>query len=208
VEGWRAIYESLPDEAQADGGETDRQETTQGLPVLREGEGVAVERVAIIDGQTRPPRRFTEAGLIQAMSGIARFVQDPAIKKVLRETDGLGTPATQAQIIETLFDRGFIERHGRQIASTDIGRVLIEALPEAASRPDMTALWEAAIRNIAGGRAPLGTFIGLVVDQLRKLVTEARAQGRLRLPPRSASSGQGRGGGGRRRCRKATAGRR
>ena len=59
------------------------------------------------------------------MTGIARFVQDPAVKKVLRETDGLGTPATQAQIIETLFERRFIERRGRQIASTDIGRALI-----------------------------------------------------------------------------------
>ena len=117
--------------------------------------------------------------MLQAMTGIARFVADPAIKKVLRETDGLGTPATQAQIIETLFERQFIERRGRQLVSTNVGRALIDALPNAPTRPDMTAVWEAAMRRIVEGKLALPAFTAVVIQQLSELVASGRARGAL-----------------------------
>ncbi len=78
---------------------------------------------------------------------------DPAVKKILTEADGIGTPATRAAIIETLFERGYVERVGRAIVSTETGRALIRSLPEVATTPDMTAAWEAALRAIADGQA-------------------------------------------------------
>jgi DNA topoisomerase-3 len=69
------------------------------------------------------------------MTGIARFVQDKDLKKILRATDGLGTEATRAGIIELLFKRGFLKK-GRYIHSTDAGRALIHSLPEMAARYD------------------------------------------------------------------------
>jgi len=204
ADGWTSVGRPLPAEAEKDDDDADGDDT-QALPLLREGTGATIERVSILHRQTMPPRRFTEATLIQAMTGIARFVADPAIKKVLRETDGLGTPATQAQIIETLFERQFIERRGRQLVSTNVGRALIDALPDAATRPDMTALWEAAMRNIADGRAPLDTFLRLVTDQLRKLVAAGRAHGRLRVVPRPMQGGADRVRRGGRRVTKASA---
>jgi DNA topoisomerase-3 len=116
------------------------------------------------------------------MTGIARFVDDPKIKQLLRETDGIGTPATQAQIIQTLFDRRFIEKRGRQLQSTPVGRALIQTLPALATKPDMTALWEAAMRRISDGQMPLSGFLDAVVEQLRELVASGRALGSLRVP--------------------------
>ncbi|WP_264768216.1 DNA topoisomerase, partial [Klebsiella pneumoniae] len=67
--------------------------------------------------QTEPPRHFTEATLLQAMTGIARFVADKELKKILRETDGLGTEATRAGILDTLFKRGLLQRDNKLIKS-------------------------------------------------------------------------------------------
>jgi DNA topoisomerase-3 len=130
------------------------------------------------------------------MTGIAHYVTDPKIKQLLRETDGIGTPATQANIIETLFERRFIERRGRQILSTAVGRTLIAALPDLTTRPDRTALWEAAMRRVADGQATLPAFLSSVEKELRSLITHDRARGRLEVPPQGPTT---RPPGGRRR---------
>ena len=144
------------------------------IPVLALGQRVTATETRTVEKKTKPPRRFTSATLLQAMIGIARFVSNPKIKQLLRETDGIGTPATQAAIIQTLFDRKYIEQKKRQIISTPTGRALIAALPGAATQPDMTALWEAALRKIQDGQAPLHQFLAAVTSQLQELVTGAR----------------------------------
>jgi DNA topoisomerase-3 len=118
------------------------------------------------------------------MTGIAKYVSNPQIKAILRETDGIGTPATQASIIQRLFDRHFIEEQKRQIISTPTARSLIAALPDVATQPDMTALWEASLRKISEGQAPLDTFLEAVRRQLGELVARAKSAGAaaLRLP--------------------------
>jgi DNA topoisomerase-3 len=178
AEGWRVTCESASKQSEATSEDGDSEER-QLLPALREGEAVSLGEVTISDRRTSPPKRFTEAGLIQAMTGIARFVEDPVIKKLLVETDGIGTPATQAQVIETLFERRFLDRQGRQIVSTEIGRALIQSLPDGATRPDMTALWEAAMRRIVDRKLVLPAFTGMVIQQLRGLVESGRARGAL-----------------------------
>ena len=192
AEGWRALIPRV--EADEDRRAPEDEETSDPPPLLREGEEIACTDVTIAAQQTVAPKRFTEASLIQAMTGIARYVQDPKIKQVLRETDGIGTPATQAAIIQTLFDRSFIERRRRQVVSTPIGRALIEVLPEVATRPDLTALWEAAMRRIADGQLPLSQFLAGVLAQLRKLILSGRTKGDLVIPshrqPKSTDRGR------------------
>ena len=73
------------------------------------------ERGEVISKKTQPPKPFTDATLLSAMTGIARFVQDKDLKKILRETDGLGTEATRAGIIELLFKRGFFTKKRGEI---------------------------------------------------------------------------------------------
>jgi DNA topoisomerase-3 len=190
--GWRQLvsvpkdHEPATDREREDGGEPD-----QSLPSLGEGDAVTCVGGSVSEKQTRPPQRFTEATLIEAMTGISRYVDDPKIKQLLRETDGIGTPATQADIIETLFERGFIEKRGRQVVSTPVGRALVGILPEVATRPDMTALWESAMRRIAESQLPLSTFLDAVIRQLGELIERGRLLGSLAIPGARACTAPG-----------------
>ncbi|MEO0436617.1 MAG: DNA topoisomerase 3 [Pseudomonadota bacterium] len=150
------------------------------LTALSEGEKVCCIDVHIEDKQTSPPKAFTEAMLLDAMTGIARFVSDPDIKAILKDTDGLGTPATQAGIIDTLFRRGYLLREGRGksqvIHATPLGFQLIDTLPLEVTRPDMTAQWEKALSDIAGGRGDLSKFMVEIVGKVSTLTEVGKQQ--------------------------------
>ena len=181
VPGWKRVLD-VPASAEDAGDDDEEESASVVIPVLALGQRVTATKTRTVQKKTKPPGRFTSATLLQAMIGIARFVANPKIKQLLRETDGIGTPATQAAIIQTLFDRKYIEQKKRQIISTPTGRALIAALPGAATQPDMTALWEAALRKIQDGQAPLHQFLAAVTSQLQELVTGARVAPPMRLP--------------------------
>ncbi|KAA5972664.1 DNA topoisomerase III [Pantoea sp. M_9] len=163
--GWRALL-----------GNKERDEENDGtpLPVVAKGDTLLCERGELLEKQTQPPRPFTDATLLSAMTGIARFVQDKELKKVLRATDGLGTEATRAGIIELLFRRTFLVKKGRYIHSTEAGRALIHALPEMAARPDMTAQWESTLTRISERSCRYDEFMQPLVSTLTTLIGEAR----------------------------------
>lgn len=117
--------------------------------LLKPGETYLCLYGELLSKMTQPPKHFTDASLLSAMTGIARFVKNPEIKKVLKETDGLGTEATRAGIIELLFKRQFLERHGKLIKASEAGKQLILTLPDSMTEPDMTAQWENTLRDIS-----------------------------------------------------------
>lgn len=161
VAGWKPLFASR-DEAPP-------------LPPLELGEPAQVIDQAVEDKETRPPEPFTDASLIKAMMNIARYVEDPAVKRTLRDTDGLGTEATRAGIIETLLERGYLVRQGSALRATRTGQALISALPEAVTRPERTALWEQRLRAIAEDDDRAAPFIDALVNDLRALLSEADA---------------------------------
>lgn len=149
------------------------------LPRLTRGEPCRVQDCGIEDRETQPPEHFTDASLIKAMMNIARYVDDPAIRQTLRESAGLGTEATRAGIIETLLERGYLARVSKTLRATRLGDALISSLPEAAGRPERTALWEQRLTAIAENQdAPDGFLAGLI-DDLQGLLSQADA-GRMR----------------------------
>lgn len=165
--GWRALL-----------GSKERDEENDGtpLPVVAKGDELLCERGEVVEKQTQPPRPFTDATILSAMTGIARFVQDKALKKVLRATDGLGTEATRAGIIELLFKRAFLIKKGRYIHATPAGRALIHSLPEMAARPDMTAHWESTLTKISEKQCRYQDFMLPLVETLYTLIEQARQQ--------------------------------
>ena len=161
-EGWKVLYQK-----------DDAKKPEKTLPLLVKGQILHCERGELIEKNTTPPPYFTDATLLAAMTGISRYVSSATIRKILKETDGLGTEATRAGIIELLFRRGFLERTGKQIHATDVGRGLIKALPEEATLPDMTAQWEALLNAISQRESSYADFMMPLQSQLQKLIANS-----------------------------------
>lgn len=143
------------------------------LPKLKKGDVLYCFNGIVEEKKTKPPLPFTDATLLQAMTNIARFVQNSDLKKVLRQTDGLGTEATRASIIELLFKRNFIEKKRRNIHATELGKTLIYSLPQTAITPDMTALWEQELEKMVQNGELYTNFMQSLTDKLQNLVIEA-----------------------------------
>jgi DNA topoisomerase-3 len=177
--GWKALFLS-PNKSST---KNDQTNATQTLPELVQGQELKSHQAELAEKQTQPPQYFTDATLLSAMTGIGRYVKDPNIKKVLRETDGLGTEATRASIIELLFKRKFLTRQGKQIRSTQTGKTLINALPEQASQPDMTADWEAKLARISERSLNYQGFMSPLEANLNALIEQAKTTQLGPLPP-------------------------
>ena len=127
------------------------------LPRLEKGEPVFCDDSSLSERKTQPPQHFTDATLLSAMTNIARFVTDTELRKTLRETNGLGTEATRAAII-------------------DKAKALISALPESVSKPDRTAVWEANLESIRRGEGDPRKFLDTLKEEIRGFLD--RPQGR------------------------------
>ena len=169
-EGWRCIFLSRSKVNSQD----DNSEAMQLLPRLDMGQSLKSLQAEVIEKHTSPPKAYTDGSLLAAMTGISAHVSDPQLRKILRETDGLGTEATRAGIIELLFTREFLSRTGKTITSTASGRGLIEALPDVATYPDMTARWESELSAISEGRSQYKTLMNPLELQLKELVVQSR----------------------------------
>ena len=173
TQGWRYILGKDKTDNHDDDNQT--------LPKVKEGAVARVQKTAVETKQTKPPSRYTEGTLIAAMKSVGKHIEDTRLKKILRETSGIGTEATRAGIIETLLQRGFIKKQKKQIVSTTTGRTLIAILPDAIKNPATTALWEQGLDDIAQGKGSLSAFLSgqaqWISDLLRQLKKQAPASG-------------------------------
>lgn len=166
--GWKEVFGSAADEDESEA------EDTQNVPVLNKGTSAHCLTCSVVAKETKPPSRFTEGTLIKAMANIAAHVTDPAIKKLLKESAGIGTEATRAGMLETLKYRGFLEAKGKQLISTAKGRALIKALPDVLTYPDLTAMFEQRLSEIRSKDVSPEEFMTKQVAFVQKLVTEAK----------------------------------
>ena len=148
----------------------DKTDSDNELPKVSEGQSLKCVSAKREDKKTTPPQRFTEGSLIKAMAGIAKLVENPKLKAMLKETSGIGTEATRAGMIETLKKRNFIATKGKTILSTDAGRGLIKALPDDVTSPEITALWELWLDEVATGKMSLDDFLAKQTSFVSKLV--------------------------------------
>lgn len=179
VTGWRAVLKDDGDE----------QDNSAPLPPLKEGTSVTAVETGFESKQTQPPARYTEGTLIAAMKSVGKEIDEPELRKVLRETSGIGTEATRAGIIETLLQRGLIQRQKKQLISTPSGRSLIEMVPEQIKNPATTAVWEQALDDIAQDKGNLEAFlnrqanwIGEILRQSLSTSLAEQPQGKVQQP--------------------------
>lgn len=165
-------------------------EEAPSLPPLTQNEHCKALGAGVEEKETRPPEPFTDASLIKAMMNIGRYVDDPNVRKTLRDTDGLGTEATRAGIIETLVQRGYLVRQQKALRATKLGSALIAALPSAVSTPERTALWEQRLRAISEQQDDANAFQHALLDDLRALLGQNDA-GKLRLSLQTAQGAAG-----------------
>ncbi|NMV06171.1 DNA topoisomerase, partial [Vibrio parahaemolyticus] len=116
-----------------------------------------------------------EASLLQAMTGIARYVADKELKKILRDTDGLGTEATRAGILDTLFKRQLLTRQGKSIRRSPAGRGLIHAFPEDSTYPDRTAHWEHQLPGRPERNQAYQPFLQALEHRIDSLMAQVKA---------------------------------
>lgn len=147
---------------------------TQALVLNGSPDSGKVIDVEIVPGKTTPPKHYTEASLIADMRSVAKYVTDEKLKAILKETSGIGTAATQANIIETLKNRKMIEITRKKLISTPFGRDIIAKMPAALTEPGITAAWEDALTQISQGSYRADLFMqrieSFVVAQIDKLV--------------------------------------
>ncbi|MDP5146802.1 DNA topoisomerase III [Shewanella sp. ULN5] len=167
-QGWKSLFPTKPN-TQGDG-----EFSATSLPYVEKGDQVDCQQAELKEKQTTPPKFFTDATLLAAMTGIARYVTDASIKKVLRDTDGLGTEATRAGIIELLFKRQFLTRKGKDIRATEVGTQLICSLPTRMTIPDMTAHWESQLEAISQKEIKYAHFMDPITQSIDELINEVK----------------------------------
>ncbi len=168
-QGWKVVFGATEEDE-----DDNEKEDKQTLPELHEGGVVKCSKALVHSKKTTPPSRYTEGSLIAAMTNIHQLVDDPELKKRLKETAGIGTEATRAGILETLKKRGFIANKQKQLISTDAARKLIAALPEQVKSPGLTGLFEQALEGIAVGQVRLEQFIAKQIEFVNKYVELAK----------------------------------
>ncbi len=185
--GWRAAFPDWrPSEEKGD--------EAQWLPSLKNGENACLRDPKIEDKETRPPPRYNEGSLIEAMQNAWRFVADDVLRERLKEAKGIGTPATRADIIGGLKTQAFLTTDGKHLVPTEIGlslfRVLRQADP-ALVDPGVTARLECLLDEVVVGRQEMIGAIDAVCEVARRIIGKLTADGAACATlPRGSSKGE------------------
>lgn len=157
--GWTLIEPAPATSGIKDAGDEDDadDQTADVIPInLTEGIDLhPISPVQVVQGETKPPARFTDATLLAAMEHASRYVEDRGLKHALDDDEshsgGIGTPATRADIIEKLIKSGYMARHGRHLESTQTGRLLVGIVSPELKDIALTARMEQALSDVEHG---------------------------------------------------------
>ena len=156
------------------------------LPPLHNGETAQLHDPKIEDKETRPPPRYNEGTLIEAMQSAWRFVDDEVLRERLKEAKGIGTPATRAEIIGGLKKQGFLIAQGKHIVPTEAGLSLFGVLKQADPAlvdPGVTAQLECLLDDVVVGKQEMVGAIDAVCKCRRAHHRQAQGRRRRRRAP-------------------------
>ena len=185
--GWKAVQKGK--EAEADKKEDGDEQLLSSLPNLTEGEILPLVNAEITEHKTKPNPLYTEATLLSAMENAGKEVEDAKSKKAMAEC-GIGTPATRANIIETLILRDYIRRDKKAIIPTEKGLAVYEIVKDKKiANAEMTGSWELALAAIEAGKMPserfsqgINSYVGTICEELLSLSSDQKSYPVYRCP--------------------------
>jgi len=185
--GWKAVQKGK--EAEADKKEDDDEQFLSSLPNLPEGEVLPLVNAEITEHKTKPKPLYTEATLLSAMENAGKEVKDAESKKAMAAC-GIGTPATRANIIETLILRDYIRRDKKAIIPTEKGLAVYEIVKDKKiANAEMTGSWELALAAIEAGKMPserfaqgINSYVETICEELLSLTPEQKSYPVYRCP--------------------------
>ena len=185
--GWKAVQKGKEVEAEKkEGGE---EQVLSSLPNLIEGENLPVLDTEITEHKTKPKPLYTEATLLSAMENAGKDVEESDKRKAMAEC-GIGTPATRANIIETLILRDYIRRDKKSIIPTEKGLAVYEIVKDKKiANAEMTGSWELALAAIEAGKMPserfsqgINSYVGTICEELLSLSSDQKSYPAYRCP--------------------------
>ena len=185
--GWKAVQKSKEVEAEKE--EDGKEQILSSLPSLTEGEVLPLVSAEITEHKTKPKPLYTEATLLSAMENAGKEVENAESKKAMAEC-GIGTPATRANIIETLILRDYIRRDKKAIIPTEIGLAVYEIVKDKKiANAEMTGSWELALAAIEAGKMSserfaqgINSYVGTICEELLSLSSEQKSYPVYRCP--------------------------
>ena len=164
VPGWRSVFNSKD--------EPNGEDDTAVLPALIEGNSLSIRDCEIQEKQTKPRPLHTESSLLAAMESAGKEVENEEEREAMKDC-GIGTPATRASIIETLFSREYIVREKKNLVPTNKGLVVYLAVKDKKiADVAMTGQWEQALNKIALGDMDASTFHKAIEVYASQITTE------------------------------------
>ena len=189
--GWKAVQkEQVADaEKKEKEKENDDELVLPSLPDLTEGEVLSLVSAEITEHKTKPQPLYTEATLLSAMEKAGKEVKEDDKRKAMAEC-GIGTPATRANIIETLILRDYIRRDKKAIIPTEKGLAVYEIVKDKKiANAEMTGSWELALAAIEAGKMPankfsqgINSYVGTICEELLSLSPEQKIYPAYRCP--------------------------
>ena len=185
--GWKAVQKEQV--ADAEKKENDDEQVLSLLPNLAEGEILPLVNAEITEHKTKPKPLYTEATLLSAMENAGKEVEDAESKKAMAEC-GIGTPATRANIIETLILRDYIRRDKKAIIPTEKGLAVYEIVKDKKiANAEMTGAWELALAAIEAGKMPadkfsqgINSYVETICEELLSLSSDQKSYPVYRCP--------------------------
>lgn len=145
------------------------------LPTVKKGQKVPVKGAELIEKSTNPPSRYSEKGLNQAMENAGKFVEDKTLKKILKDSKGIGTPATRGSIVQKLKDLNMIEVKKKTLYATDFGISIIQNLGDInLVSPAFTAEWETKLMDVENNKYSADKFHDEMIKYIRDEVEKMK----------------------------------
>ena len=185
--GWKAVQKGK--EAEAEKREDGDEQILPSLPNLAEGEILPLVNAEITEHKTKPKPLYTEAALLSAMENAGKEVKEDDKRKAMAEC-GIGTPATRANMIETLILRDYIRRDKKAIIPTEKGLAVYEIVKDKKiANAEMTGSWELALAAIEAGKMPsdkfsqgINSYVSTICEELLSLTPEQKSYPVYRCP--------------------------